>query len=70
MIIFECCPPFQPKPKLRPFCGGWHFIWLWFGFHYVAHTMNEFVETAVELGRQESVKASANGQSVTEGEGK
>lgn len=63
MIILECCPPFQPKPKLTRLWGGWHFIWLWFGFHYAAHSLNDFVEAAVKMGREQQ-SADADGEKV------
>lgn len=63
MIILECCPPFQPKPQLKRLWGGWHFIWLWFGFHYVAHDLNDFVDAAVRMGREQESE-SRNGASV------
>lgn len=66
MIMLECCPPFQPRPKLHRFSSvGWHFIWLWFGFHYVNATFNEFIHEAVTMGREEAAAAAPPSPSET-----
>lgn len=57
MIVIECCPPFQWKPKFRRFGPRhWRIIWAWFGFAYTHYGLVEYVDrisrAAVDLERK------------------
>lgn len=50
MILLECSPPFQWRPSLRGFAGGWRAMWGWLAVAWVPYDLNGFVEGLAEAG--------------------
>lgn len=50
MILLECCPPFQWKPKFSHFGDFRRWMWGWFAVTLAPYDINELIEGIAKAG--------------------